>query len=236
MSEKELPPASESRLSADGNERVAIITGGRGDLAQAIAAALQREGWQVLAPDRNEMDVRDATSVRAWFAQRPRIDAMIGNAGIVRDGLFVRSAEEDIDEVLSVNLRGAYLCAQAALPSMRLAGGGHLLWIGSWAARNGTAGQSTYAASKAGLIGLSQSLARELAPENIRSNVVLPGFLQTKMNRHMPEAALRHVLAQHTLGRLNTVQEAARFIACLCSMQHVSGQVFQLDSRIGRSL
>ncbi len=111
---------------------------------------------------------------------------------------------------------------------------GHILLIGSRAARCGTRGQSAYAAAKAGLAGLGQSLAKEYGPRNIRCNVVLPGFLETRMTAHLSPERRDEVRAEHALGRFNTVENAARFIAFLSRLDHVSGQVFTLDSRIDK--
>lgn len=213
---------------------VALITGGAGDLAMAVKAELERQGWQVHAPDRLELDVTDKASVERAFAPLQQLDLLVHAAGITRDALMLKMSEEDFSQVLEVNLKGAFLCSQAALKIMLRQRRGHLVHIGSFSALDGPAGQANYAAAKAGLIGLTQSLAAEYGPRGIRTNCVLPGFLDTKMTRHLlqDEAHARHILATHALGRLNTVQDAARFIAFLDSLPHVSGQVFQLDSRL----
>ena len=113
---------------------------------------------------------------------------------------------------------------------------GHLIQIGSYSALCGPAGQANYAAAKAGLIALSQSLAAEYGPRGIRANVILPGFLDTKLTRHLldDEAQHQRILSDHTLGKLTTPQDTARFIAFLHTLPAISGQVFQLDSRISR--
>ena len=108
---------------------------------------------------------------------------------------------------------------------------GHIINIGSFAALNGTPGQSHYAAAKAGLIALTKSTALEYGARNVRCNCVLPGFLETKMTKQTLDKHRERILASHSLGRLNTVEDAARFIAQLDSFAHLSGQVFQLDSR-----
>jgi 3-oxoacyl-[acyl-carrier protein] reductase len=112
--------------------------------------------------------------------------------------------------------------------------GGHLLFIGSRSARHGVRGQSNYAAAKAGLVGLAQSLAQEYGARNVRSNVVLPGFLETKMTAPIRPERREEIRAEHALGRFNTVGNAARAIAFLAQLDHVSGQVFTLDSRLDR--
>jgi 3-oxoacyl-[acyl-carrier protein] reductase len=211
----------------------ALITGGEGDLAQHIRAELESAGWDVLAPGHDELDVLQP---KAFFAQIDRLDLLINNAGIFRDASLLKMSEEDFDAVLDVNLKGAFLCTQAALKLMSRQREGHIINIGSYSALSGPAGQANYAAAKAGLIALTQSTAKEYGSRNIRANCLLPGFLETKMTRHLLEDAKwkESLLSQHTLGRLNTPQDAARFILMLHAMPAVSGQVFQLDSRIHR--
>ncbi|HYF36613.1 MAG TPA: SDR family NAD(P)-dependent oxidoreductase [Prosthecobacter sp.] len=211
---------------------VALITGGAGDLAQALRAELEQQGWRVHAPGRDTLDVTDRSQVQQIIGALPQLDLLIHNAGILRDVSIAKMTEADFDHVLDVHLRGAFLCAQAALKLMVKQRRGHLLMIGSFSALSGPFGQTNYAAAKAGLIGLTQSLAAEYGPRNIRANCVLPGFLETKMTALVPEAARARILSQHTLNRFNTPQDAARFIAFLHSMENVSGQVFHLDSRI----
>lgn len=212
----------------------ALITGGAGDLAQQIRSELLSAGWEVLAPGREDLDVTDASSVKAYFGQIDRLDLLINNAGLFIDKPFVSMKEEDFTQVLDVCLRGAFLCSQAAIKRMSRQGEGHIVHIGSFSALTGPAGQSNYAAAKAGIIALSQSIALEYGSRNVRSNCVLPGFLDTKMTRHLlSDAVFRdQLLARHALGRISTVADAARMIVFLHSMSHVSGQVFQLDSRI----
>jgi NAD(P)-dependent dehydrogenase (short-subunit alcohol dehydrogenase family) len=211
----------------------ALITGGEGDLARHIRAEIESAGWEVLAPGRAELDVLQP---KAFFAQIDRLDLLINNAGIFRDASLLKMTEEDFGAVLDVHLKGAFLCTQAALKLMSRQREGHIINIGSYSALSGPAGQANYAAAKSGLIALTQSTAKEYGSRNIRANCLLPGFLETKMTRHLLEDATwkEQLLAQHTLGRLNTPQDAARFILMLHAMPAVSGQVFQLDSRIHR--
>jgi 3-oxoacyl-[acyl-carrier protein] reductase len=140
--------------------------------------------------------------------------------------------EQQWDRVVDVNLRGAFLCSQAAALMMAKQRAGHVINIGSFSARFGTFGQANYSAAKAALIGLTQSLAKELGRRNVRANCVLPGYLDTKFVAHVPAEARERILRMHELGRFNTVADAARFIAFLDTMALVSGQVFRLDSRV----
>jgi 3-oxoacyl-[acyl-carrier protein] reductase len=209
-----------------------LISGGEGDLGRALGKAFP--GDVVHAPGRKDMDVREETAVEATFARLDRLDVLIANAGLTRDGVVTGLAAADFDAVLEVNLRGAFLCARAAIKLMVKQRSGHILFIGSRAARHGTRGQSAYAAAKAGLVGFAQSVAKEYGARNIRCNVVLPGFLETKMTAELSEKRREEVRAEHALGRFNTAENAARAIAFLARLDHVSGQVFTLDSRIDR--
>lgn len=215
-------------------ERVAVITGGAGDLAASIREELRKAGFVVHSPGREELDVAAAASVAEFFEPLERIDLLINNAAIREDVICARMSVEQWDAVLATDLRGAFLCCQAVTRKMAAQRSGHIVNIGSFSARNGNAGQANYAAAKAGLIGLTQSLAREFGKRNVRVNCVLPGFLETKFTAGMAADVREQALALHELRKFNTVEEAARFIVFLDTMQFVSGQVFQLDSRVGR--
>lgn len=212
-----------------------LITGGHGDLAQAVRAELEGKGYVVHAPGKAELDVTSAASVEACLATLPRIDLLVHCAGMLRDRRATAMTEEDFAAVLEVNLNGAFRVAQVTLKLMARQRRGHIIFIGSNSARWGTVGQANYAAAKAGIIGLTHSLAREYGSRNIRVNCVLPGLLETRMTAHLPEEVISSVKAAHTLGRFNTCDAVARFIAFLDSqLPHTSGQVFQLDSRVNR--
>jgi len=146
--------------------------------------------------------------------------------------LFPRASESDWDTVLDIHLNGAARCLRSVLPSMLRHGGGSIIAIGSFAALSGPVGQTNYAAAKAALIGLTQSIAREYGSKNVRANVVLPGFLETRMTQALPPEIRERARAAHALGRFTTPEESARFIAFLATCPHISGQVFNLDSRI----
>jgi 3-oxoacyl-[acyl-carrier protein] reductase len=212
-----------------------VITGGEGDLAAAIRSRFLDEGWDVHAPGRGELDVTDPAAVTAWFRDTGRIDLLVLNAGCVDDSLLARMTEAQWDHVIDTNLKGAFLCLKAALRQLlRASGGGHVVAIGSFSARNGPAGQTAYAAAKAGLTGLIQSAATEYGGRGLRANVILPGFLETKMTSHLPPETKEAFRQAHTLGRFNTPGDVARFLSMLHELKAVSGQVFSLDSRISR--
>lgn len=212
------------------------ITGGAGDLARALSAEFTASGWRVLAPPRAELDVADRAGGAAWMATAdPLCDLLVHNAGVRLDRGLPGLTEADWQQVIDVNLSAVHRLSRAVVGRWRQAGRpGHLVFIGSHSGSHGVAGQANYAAAKAGLCGLAKALAAELGPEDIRVNVVLPGFLETRMTRDLSPRDRRRHLERHALGRFNRVEDAARFIAYLHGMRQVSGQVFQLDSRIDR--
>lgn len=213
----------------------ALITGGEGDLGKSVRAELEVQGWRVLAPGRRELDVSDPASVAAFFSDLGLLDLLVHCAGVLRDGTLANLSDEDFDTVLDVNLKGAFRVSQAALQKMAKFRRGHIVFIGSNSARWGTAGQTNYAAAKAGLIGLTHSLAKEYGARNVRVNCILPGLLETKMTTHLSKEVLDRVRDAHTLKRFNTCEQVAKFIAFLHrDLPHTSGQVFQLDSRVNR--
>lgn len=228
---------------------VVLITGAAGGLGSHLVAGFADSGWRVAAgwhrtPIRNgtgsvmpvPLDVTEPAAPEAAVAavveRWGRLDALVNNAGVVADALLPRMSLEDWLEVLEVNLNGARRCAQAAARVMVRKRDGHILNITSHGGRVGRAGQANYAASKAGLFGLTQSLARELGSRNVRVNAVSPGFLRTPLVGDLSEDDLARHAAANVLGRLNEFDEVVRFIVFLAGMRNVSGQIFQLDSRI----
>lgn len=212
---------------------LAVITGGAGHLATATAKELERAGYSVLAPGRGELDVTDPESAKSFFKGLTSLKLLVNNAGITIDRTMLKLTEEDWDKVLSTNLDGAFRCSRLAAKLM-MRTGGHIINIGSYSALSPPVGQANYAASKAALIGLTKSLAIELGSRDIQVNCVLPGFLETKMTAQLSDSARERALSKHVLGRFNTPECAAAFVAQLAGMPHISGQVFQLDSRVGK--
>jgi NAD(P)-dependent dehydrogenase (short-subunit alcohol dehydrogenase family) len=213
---------------------VALITGGQGALANAIRHELEASGWTVFSPSHQAMNVTQLSEVERYVNALPRLDLLVHAAGQTCDQLMLKMSESEFDEVLSVHLKGAFLCSQAALKQMVKQNLGHIIHIGSFSAIRAPHGQANYAAAKAGIIALTQSIALEYGKRGIRANCVLPGFLETPMTKTILEDDIRRkaILESHVLERLNTVRDAARFIAFLHTMPHVSGQLFQLDSRL----
>jgi 3-oxoacyl-[acyl-carrier protein] reductase len=209
-----------------------LITGGQGDLARALARTFAANGCQVYAPGRDELDVRSAESVDRYFAGLAALDVLVHNAALLADGPAISLSPAQWENVIAPTLTGGFLCVRAAVRLMAKQRRGHVILIGSRAAIGGTRGQSNYAAAKAGLIGLAQSVAREYGRRNIRCNVICPGYLETKINRHLPAERVAAIRADHVLERFNTPEAAAAAIVFISRLEHVSGQVFQLDSRI----
>jgi 3-oxoacyl-[acyl-carrier protein] reductase len=228
-----------------------LITGAAGGLGRALVEGFLEAGWRVAAGwhraelkakdprvQRLRLDVTRESVVRLGvdelLADWGTIDCLVNNAGMTIDQTIPRLDPADWDRVSEVNLTGMMRCCRAVLPGMQAQRDGQIVNIGSFAARAGPAGQAAYAAAKAGVIGFSQSLAREAGTRNVRVNVVLPGVLRTPMTAQLSEAQLAGFAQANVLGRLNTPAEVARFVVFLVGLQQISGQVFQLDSRIGR--
>ncbi len=216
------------------NSKRVVITGGEGALGRAMASSLLELGWDVFAPGHAELDVACEKSVDVYFKNATRLDALIHSAGVLEDRSLSKMEPSAWDRVMECHLSGAWRCSRAAIPLLENAGGGHLVFIGSWSAFKGPIGQANYSAAKAGMIGLSHSLAKECGAKNIRCNVILPGYIPTKMNQHLSEERVEEIREGHVLGRFNTLEEAARWVAFLVQTENVSGQVFQLDSRVRR--
>lgn len=231
--------------------KVVLITGAAGGLGRGLTAAFADAGWHVAAGYHTQhppaghdrvwsvpldVTVREAPArvVDEVVARWGRLDALINNAGVIADGLVAGLDEAAWDRVIGVNLTGAMACARAAVWPMIRQRDGHIVNLGSFAARRGSRGQANYAAAKAGLIGLTQSLAGEMGSRNIRVNAVLPGVLPTGMTAGLDPGVLEKLVAANVLRRGSTVEEVARFVVFLCGLKHVSAQVFQLDSRPAR--
>lgn len=215
------------------SQQQAVVTGGQHGLGKAIADALRVGGLDVLSPGSSELDVVNADTVKGYLAAVNDLDLLVCNAGVTLDKPLARMSEVDWDQVMKVNLKGAFLCAREAAKRMAKRRAGHIVFISSFSAVHPPVGQANYAASKAALIGLMKSMAQELGKRNVRVNVILPGFLETAMTEDLSEDVKQASLDRHTLGRLNTPEVVADFIRFLHQgMPNTSGQVFNLDSRI----
>lgn len=216
---------------------LALITGGEGDLGQAIALQLRSCGFEVIAPGRSDLDVTDSSSVATFFENEVNddLELLINNAGMRIDAPSLKISEKEWDDVITVNLKGTFLCSKLAFAVFLRKCRGHVINIGSFSALSGPVGQTNYSSAKAGVIGLTQSLAREGGRKSVRANCIFPGWMETKFTSNVREDVRNRVLKEHALSEFSTPQSAAAFIVFLhTEMPSVSGQVFQLDSRIGR--
>jgi len=216
------------RFVGDGHP-VVFTHCGEAALAAALEAALVGEVRAV------ESDTGDARAVEALHAEiRPHI--LVCCAGIARDRMIWKQPVADFDAVLGVNLRGAWLQVRAAAPAMRAAGWGRIVLIGSINGSRGKAGQTAYAASKAGLIGLARSAARELGPQGVTVNVIEPGWVDTPMTRAAPHEFQAAARAESLTGRLSLPEDVAAACAFLASPEagQITGQVLRVDG--GQSL
>ena len=210
-----------------------LITGAKGGLGKVLTEAFLQQNLHVTSPGHEELDVTSPESVKSAFKKAGDIDLLICNAGLTIDKPLAKMTEQDWNQVMAVNLRGAFLCAREASRSMVKQRSGHIIFISSFSALSPPAGQANYAAAKAGLLGIMKSMAKELGPRSVRVNAVIPGFMETAMTDQLSDKIKTAALNKHSLGRLNTPEAVAEFIICLHQkMPHTSGQVFNLDSRI----
>ncbi len=213
--------------------RIVIVYLKRDREAGDVAEAVQRSGGEAIT---HRMDVRRPSDVDGLISvvqkRWERLDVLVNNAGLAKDGLCIRMQEQDWDEVLTTNLKGPFLFMRAAAKIMIQQRTGHIVNIASITGVRGREGQANYSASKAGLIGLTKTAAVELGRFNVKVNAVLPGYLPTDMGEAVSDAIKERILRENALGKLSDPREVADFIYHLVSMNNVSGQVFNLDSRI----
>jgi len=236
--------------------RVAFVTGASRGIGRAIALSLCRSGFDIVVAspeiEKNEevaeeiracsgeamtvnLDVTSAESVKTAFAKaladKTRIDVLVNNAGITRDGLAVRMKPNDWDLVMQINLDGAFRCCQAVLPTMMRNRWGRIVNIASVVGQAGSAGQANYAASKAGLIGLTKALAQEMASRNITVNAVAPGYIDTDMTKVLPEDVRAKILAAVPLGRMGKPEDIANAVKFLAGEDaaYITGQVLAVN-------
>jgi 3-oxoacyl-[acyl-carrier protein] reductase len=236
--------------------RVAFVTGASRGIGRATALSLCRAGFDIVVAspeiEKNEevaaeiracsgeamsvnLDVTSRESVKEAFAKalkdRSRIDVLVNNAGITRDGLAVRMKPADWDLVLQINLFGAFSCIQAVLPGMMRNRWGRIINIASVVGQAGAAGQANYAASKAGLIGLTKSLAQEMGSRGITVNAVAPGYIETDMTKVLPEEVKQKVLASVPLARMGKPDDVAAAVKFLASedASYITGHVLAVN-------
>ena len=237
--------------------KVALVTGSARGIGRAIAELFSAEGATVVVNDVGSdagaretlaaleaaggkgsvemFDVSDAAQVDAGvksiLAVYGRIDVLVNNAGITRDNLLLRMSEEEFDAVIRVNLKGTYLLTKTVTRHMMKQRSGKVVNISSVVGMMGNAGQSNYAAAKAGIIGFTKAAARELASRNITVNAIAPGFIQTAMTAALPEAVQKAFLAQIPLGRFAEPREVAELALFLASdaSSYITGQVVGIN-------
>ena len=209
-----------------------VIAGARGDNARGTVEAIRHAGG---AAESATIDVTDAASIEAMvegvLARHARVDVLVNNAGITRDQLMLRLKRQDWDDVIATNLTSAFTCVQAVLKPMIKQRAGRIVSISSVVGQMGNAGQANYAASKAGLIGFSMALAREVASRNITVNVVAPGMIETDMTRAVAEKAQGEWESLIPLKRLGTPKDIAAAVCFLASDEaaYITGQVLAVN-------
>jgi 3-oxoacyl-[acyl-carrier protein] reductase len=203
-----------------------------GATAQSTAREIESFGRKAIALQADVAKASDIAALFAAFFQTfPTLDILVNNAGITRDGLIVRMKEEDWDAVLAINLKSAFLCCKEAARSMMKARSGKIVNIASVVGINGNAGQVNYSASKAGLIGLTKTLAKEFATRNIQVNAVAPGFIRTAMTDKLTDADKEKLTSQIPMKRLGSPLDVANAVVFLSSplSDYITGDVLTID-------
>jgi beta-ketoacyl ACP reductase len=229
--------------------RSVLVTGGNRGIGLGIARAFEALGDKVAVTHRGSgapeglfgvrCDITDVAQVDAAFseveAEHGPVEVLVANAGVTEDTLLLRMSEEAFSRVVDTNLTGAYRVAKRAASKMLRARSGRMIFISSVVGLTGSAGQVNYAASKAGLVGLARSIARELGSRNITANVVAPGFVDTDMTAVLSEARRKEILATIPLSRYASVEEIAGAVTWLASEHgaYVTGAVIPVDGGLG---
>jgi 3-oxoacyl-[acyl-carrier protein] reductase len=234
----------------------AIITGGGRGIGKAIAESLARSGINIVVVDVNldiakeaaaeleklsiksmalKADVSNSSDVRSIFEDAvkefEKVEILVNNAGITRDGLLLRMKEEDWDAVININLKGTFLCSKEAVKVMSKQRYGRIINIASVVAFMGNPGQANYSASKAGIVGLTKTIAKEYASRGITVNAVAPGFITTAMTDALPENVKQEMLKAIPMNKFGTVEDVANAVAFFASSEagYITGQVIHVN-------
>lgn len=209
-----------------------VVSARNEEALKTLVGEIEASGGEALAVTGDVSVADDAnTLVQSAVETFGRLDILVNNAGVTRDGLLLRMKDEDWDAVIDTNLKGAFLCTRAAARVMSKQKAGRIINISSVVGEMGNAGQANYCASKAGLLGLTKSVARELARRNVTVNAVTPGFIVTEMTEDLPEKSRQELTAQIPLGRLGQPEDIAHAVLFLASDQavYITGQVLGVN-------
>jgi 3-oxoacyl-[acyl-carrier protein] reductase len=232
--------------------KLALVTGGSRGIGRAIALELGRAGAEVVVGYRTgadeagavateiggrtlQADVSDAESAKALVEAAGEVDVLVNNAGLTRDGVLARMSDDDWRTVIDTNLSSVFFTCRAAARTMMRRRSGAIVNVSSIVGVHGNWGQTNYAASKAGIIGFTKSLARELGSRNVRANVVAPGYVRTRLTDVLPEEATQAMLGATPLGRLGDPEDVAGAVRFLCAdeARFVTGAVLLVDGGLG---
>ena len=232
--------------------RTALVTGGSRGIGQAIAAELASAGAQVVIGYRSgaeeaekvageisgravQADVTDPHEAKRLVDEAGDVEILVNNAGVTRDGLLARMSDEDWDVVIDTNLRGTFNTCRAATRGMMKRRAGAIVNVSSIVGVHGNPGQTNYSASKAGIIGFTKALARELGSRGVRANVVAPGYISTRLTNELPDELKSAMLANTPLGRFGDPEDVAGAVRFLCSdaAAFVTGEVLLVDGGLG---
>ncbi|MGO2602615.1 MAG: 3-oxoacyl-[acyl-carrier-protein] reductase [Alkalibacterium gilvum] len=235
------------------NKKVVIVTGSSRGIGKAIASSFLKDGNTVVVNGRSEFkpelleyfnglggkahpiigDISDETFVKKMIKETKKtfkkIDVLVNNAGLTKDNLLIRMSEEDFDATLSVNLKGTFFTAKEAAKVMLKQRSGHIINISSVVGTTGNVGQANYAASKAGVIGFTKTIAKELAPRGVVANAIAPGFIESDMTDGLTDEIKEQALQSIPLKRLGTAEEIAELVNFLSDQKYITGQVLHVD-------